>query len=726
MQFLKSRFVAFCQQLLVGGVVLAAAFSAAGVMTLQIAPPRTPGAGAPQSAPSLVETGPVDAKIRNVAFVSGQADVGADQGTAMTEPTEVEGFATVGVTWDSESRDREGDLAVEVRTLERGEWSEWTEIEFHDDHQPDPGTPEAANAKPGTEPIVIGEVDQVQVRAKSASGEVPEGMEMALIEPEEGEKALQQPEIDTRELTPMGDESTADEPTPPVGTTEGDVAALSSYEEGSESEGEESEDGLELAGAPRTARPQIFSRAQWGANESWVRETPKRGEVRAGFVHHTVSSNGYSREAVPGIIQSIYKYHVKSRGWSDIGYNFLVDRFGRVWEGRRGGVAQPIIGAHTQGYNEQAFAISAIGGYHQVRPSVSMIDGIAKLMAWKLSLHGRWADQANVMLKGKYFHAINGHRDAGSTACPGAYLYEKLGEIRSKAKAIQRRGVNPAAQPVIAPPQGLRPPGTKPDGVAKVRPGSPVRVNFSGNYWPDIFGVRGNQVWVSETTRAKVNGKWATRIRETRKTNLVRQGIDQIIQVGDWDGDGHSDIMIRRNNKDQLILFRGNSRGEFVRGRSFGARWGVIEHLIGGLDVTGDGKPDLIGRRRAGGPLLVWPGKGLQGFDVAKTLPPRIALFNVLGEQPWPTHAQQLISLDGSFVGVSRFNATRQLGLASPADAEYDMFLGLGDLNGDHVRDLLARSARTGKLWLLPGKASGGLGPRVLVADGWDQYSRIG
>ena len=110
---------------------------------------------------------------------------------------------------------------------------------------------------------------------------------------------------------------------------------------------------------PRSSHPQpvIYSRAQWGADESIRGKSSLHyGDVHAGFVHHTVNANDYTRAEVPGIIRSIYAYHVKSRGWSDIGYNYLVDRFGRIWEGRYGGVDRPVVGAHTLGYNDDSFA----------------------------------------------------------------------------------------------------------------------------------------------------------------------------------------------------------------------------------------------------------------------------------------------------------------------------------------------------------------------------------
>ncbi len=160
--------------------------------------------------------------------------------------------------------------------------------------------------------------------------------------------------------------------------------------------------------------------------------------MHAGFVHHTVNANDYSRDEVPGLLRSIYAYHTQSRGWSDVGYNFLVDRFGRIWEGRYGGVDRPVVGAHTLGYNDYAFAMSAIGNFDIKEPSSAMVQAYGALFAWKLSLHGIDAQSPRQVVGPDTFPAINGHRDAGSTACPGRYLYARLDKIRELAEGAQQ------------------------------------------------------------------------------------------------------------------------------------------------------------------------------------------------------------------------------------------------------------------------------------------------
>ena len=174
-------------------------------------------------------------------------------------------------------------------------------------------------------------------------------------------------------------------------------------------------------------RPKIYTRSQWGANERLrERGSPDYGTVKAGFIHHTVNSNSYSSSQVPSLLRGIYAYHTQSRGWRDIGYNFLVDRFGRIWEGRYGGVTRAVVGAHTLGYNEYSFALSAIGNFDIKSPPTAVTSAYARLFAWKLSLYNIRADNPRVYVKNRYFRAISGHRDAGQTACPGRYLYAKL------------------------------------------------------------------------------------------------------------------------------------------------------------------------------------------------------------------------------------------------------------------------------------------------------------
>jgi uncharacterized protein with LGFP repeats len=197
-------------------------------------------------------------------------------------------------------------------------------------------------------------------------------------------------------------------------------------------------------------RPSIVTRRGWGADES-LREggfvyTKK---VKAAFVHHTASGNNYSCSQAPSVIRSIYRYHVVSSGWRDIGYNFLVDKCGNIYEGRAGGVAKPVMGAHTLGFNNDTMGIAVLGTFGSTKPSAASVTAIARLTAWKLGLYG--ADPrgktylksggGNLYPKGKNarLNVISGHRDGFATDCPGSLLYGKLGSARTAAASYQGR-----------------------------------------------------------------------------------------------------------------------------------------------------------------------------------------------------------------------------------------------------------------------------------------------
>jgi len=155
-------------------------------------------------------------------------------------------------------------------------------------------------------------------------------------------------------------------------------------------------------------------------------------------VHHTVNSNDYSRSDVPAIIRGIYAYHTRSLGWSDIGYNFLVDRFGRKWAGRAGGMRRAVIGAQVYGYNHVSTGIATIGNFETTTPSREMMRGVGRVVGWKLGLHGVRVGGRYAQLDGDRFRAVSGHRDGGQTACPGINLYRRLDVIREIA--IRRQG----------------------------------------------------------------------------------------------------------------------------------------------------------------------------------------------------------------------------------------------------------------------------------------------
>lgn len=188
--------------------------------------------------------------------------------------------------------------------------------------------------------------------------------------------------------------------------------------------------------APKTVNgvpsPAIISRAGWGANESWMTWPPSYSPVRKIVVHHTVTENDEPDPAAT--VRAIYYYHAIVRGWGDIGYNFLIDRFGNVYEGRSGGL--DVIGGHAYGYNVGSLGIGNLGTFGNTggstTPTQAMLDAISELSAWTASRR-LFHPLESSLFYDRTTPNITGHRDYGTTACPGDFLYAELQAIREAA-----------------------------------------------------------------------------------------------------------------------------------------------------------------------------------------------------------------------------------------------------------------------------------------------------
>ena len=201
----------------------------------------------------------------------------------------------------------------------------------------------------------------------------------------------------------------------------------------------------QLAADQRAPQPPLLSRKQWGADPSLRNGTPRyNAGIRQVFVHHTASGNDYTRADVPAIMRGMYRYHTQSLGWFDLAYNFVVDRFGRAWVGRSGGVAKPVRGAHTLGFNHTSVGIAMIGNFDLKKPTQKAVTAVVRLAAWKLDLHqhdavGRvvvTSEGSDRFVAGRRVRlpVVAGHRSTNETACPGEYLHARLPEIRRRAQ----------------------------------------------------------------------------------------------------------------------------------------------------------------------------------------------------------------------------------------------------------------------------------------------------
>jgi hypothetical protein len=206
-------------------------------------------------------------------------------------------------------------------------------------------------------------------------------------------------------------------------------------------------DGLPPRSLSIAGSPKIIPRAGWGADESIRRAPPLYAPaLQYALVHHTAGTNDYSAAESPAIVRAIEVYHVKGNGWNDIGYNFLVDKYGQIFEGRYGGVDKNVIGAHAEGFNTGSTGVAVLGTYSSSAPPQAALTALESLLAWRLDIaHVDPLSTLTVMSGGNprfpvgapvFLRAISGHRDTGFTDCPGNALYAKLGAIASQASSI--------------------------------------------------------------------------------------------------------------------------------------------------------------------------------------------------------------------------------------------------------------------------------------------------
>ncbi|MGH9157004.1 MAG: RICIN domain-containing protein [Acidimicrobiales bacterium] len=188
----------------------------------------------------------------------------------------------------------------------------------------------------------------------------------------------------------------------------------------------------------------IIGRAEWDADESFRKLGPGctgrpeyAASLRMAVVHHTATANTYGREESAAVVRAIYYFHTQTNGWCDIGYNFLVDRFGQVFEGRAGGLDRPVVAAHASGFNYASTGVAVLGSYSTAELPSPAEASVRRVLAWKLALHGVDPD-GRLEIAGRTVPTIVGHGELGSTTCPGTKISARLPAIRAAAKVANR------------------------------------------------------------------------------------------------------------------------------------------------------------------------------------------------------------------------------------------------------------------------------------------------
>ena len=347
--------------------------------------------GKPDDAPSAARGAEPGAGAR-----TGHDEAPEGRLAALTPRTATQDFLVAGVSWDAGSDVTVTEVAVRLR--ERGRWGAWQAMGVD-------GV-EMAGGRAGTEPLVSPGADGAQARVRTVEGTLPPGLRLDVIDP---------------------------------GTSPADRYV------GVENRPAASAD----AGSGTEIRPGIVSRKGWGADESrggsW---NTVSGRLDAIYVHHTAGTNSYSRSQSPAIVRGIYAYHTGSRDWPDIGYQFLVDKYGRIFQGRRAAQNDNPIGAQAGGFNTGTIGVAALGNFETARPTSAVQTGIARVVAWKayqyhvapksyVSLYNggsqgsgtRSAPGSTVRVP-----TILGHRNTNFTSCPGRYMTSRLPALRTAVK----------------------------------------------------------------------------------------------------------------------------------------------------------------------------------------------------------------------------------------------------------------------------------------------------
>lgn len=441
------------------GILLTATLSGPALAATPGTPTNTPGATAADGTPS--------------DGTPSERTVDAQTDEVTTLPVDSSDVTIIGATWEGE------DPELEIRTRDGNGWSAWESLPTDDEGGPDAVSAEAAQipaASHQSQSVALPVLDSDAVEVRAAD---------------------KQADTDDLQITQV---STA--------VTKADAQVAKSP--GGVSTHSATGPAVDAQISAKDLRAKIVTRKQWGADEKLVRcATDKTSSAKGVFIHHTAGSNSYSKAQAPAIIRGYLAFHTQNRGWCDLGYNFLVDKYGTMYEGRAGSLDKAVTGAHASGFNSWTIGISVLGTYSSAAPSSAAQTSVKRLVAWKAGQYGFNPTGKMTLTSGgggtsKYalgkkvsLNVVAGHRDTSYTECPGLAFYNKLGSIRTGAKALVAELTPP---PTKAP---TKSPAPKPAPKPKTYPTK----GAIGSYYQKNAGKTGKPVG-SEKKLKNSNGAY--------------------------------------------------------------------------------------------------------------------------------------------------------------------------------------------------------------------------
>ena len=633
----------------------------------------------------------------------------------LTELLNRPAFTVAGVSWAQTAGVTSRELRVSVRLLERGRWSGWEQLSVPDDG-PDAASAEGATARVGTAPIVTSGATGIQVRATSTTA-VPTDLRVTTIDP-----GTSKADDDLTATTPPGSASAA------------------------------------------AVKPTIITRKSWGADERLRRPATLNATVKAITIHHTAGTNSYTADTAAAQVRGIYAYDTQGLGWTDIAYNFLVDKYGRIYEGRAGSITSAVRGAHAMGFNVDTMGVAAMGNYETVAAPAVMVDAMAKVAGWKLSQYGR-DPLGKVTLvsqggSGAKFAAgrsavldvVNAHQNTSYTLCPGKYLFPLMGTIRSKAATYARYSSTTVPKPAAP----------KPAATLYALYGSTtVKAGSKGAAVKALQTELNRRKFPVGTADGSFGAKTTAGVRAFQKAALITQ--TGVVAANEWkalsnlaytktaapkpptpqtpptpakpkvisgfDADGRPDV-IGRTADGGLYWYRGTA-GAFAAGARVGTGWGSFAQVFSPGDINGDGRADVVATT-ASGQAWLYPGRG-NGYVSSRVslgtgwapYPYLAGPGDVTGDGLADLYARKPNGELWLFAGTGSSKGT----LAKPRRVAtglhvYVELITPGDMTGDGKADLLGRKAN-GELFLMAGLGNGTFAPAKRIGTGWQMFNTV-
>lgn len=340
-----------------------------------------------------------------------------------------------------------------------------------------------------------------------------------------------------------------------------------------------------------------------GRNYLWPLQYAKK--IRFIVIHHTASVSNLDNPKTA--IQNIEYYHAVKRGWGDIGYNYLIDPEGNIYEGRKGG--EKVIGGHAKPLNKVSIGIAVLGNYEKNEVPSKVLRSLMGLIREKAKTY-KIAVNGNTIYKEKIYNNVEGHDENTPTTCPGRYIKEKLDKFK---KLITYQNLKePKAQP--------------------------QEYDFQDFERREIFALQPD----SErefTIRLKNTGK----VFWNNKTFIENTSLNDMPKI-------IASLVSPRVKPGNLGVFKGKIPGKLVSG---------LRVVDAGLVINGSIRP----QKTIHIPIMV---QGLQGsYEIISRKDPPVAMKAGQRTQAWIT-----LKNTGSFTW-KRFGRNKiSLGTASPRDHE--------------------------------------------------------